>query len=61
MHKTRRLQTLGEEIGNSITHGVMALFAICAAVLMYLKCNTTKLSKNRHSMWRFLLNYLLLI
>ena len=42
MHKTRRLQTLGEEIGNSITHGVMALFAICAAVLMYLKCNTTR-------------------
>ncbi len=42
MHKERRLQTLGEEIGNSVTHGVMALFAIAAAVLLFIRCNSAR-------------------
>lgn len=42
LKKTRRNQTLGEEIGNSVTHGVMALFAIIATIFMYLKCETVR-------------------
>ncbi len=38
----RREQTLGEEIGNSITHGVGVIFAISSLVLMLFKANTTK-------------------
>lgn len=38
----KRAQTLGEEIGNSVTHGVMALFAVVATILMYLKCETPR-------------------
>ncbi len=40
--KPRRLQTLGEEIGNSITHGVAAIFAIVATILMLLKCDNIR-------------------
>ena len=40
--RTRRPQTLGEEIGNSITHGVMALFAIVSLVLLLLKSTNVR-------------------
>ncbi len=40
--KTRRLQSLGEEIGNSITHGVGAIFAIVATILMLIKADDTR-------------------
>lgn len=38
--KVKRPQTIGEEIGNAVTHGVMALFGIAALVLLILKANT---------------------
>lgn len=41
-NKLRRLQTLGEEIGNSITHGVAAIFAVIATIFMFLKCDTIR-------------------
>lgn len=34
-------QTLGEEIANAISHGVMALFGILALTLLLIKANTT--------------------
>lgn len=36
-----RTQSLGEEIGNAITHGVGGLFGIAATVMMLLKSDTT--------------------
>lgn len=36
----RRCQTLGEEIGNAVTHGVGALAAIIAGIFLYLKCDS---------------------
>ena len=41
-NKLRRLQTLGEEIGNSITHGLAAIFAVIATIFMFLKCDTIR-------------------
>ncbi len=38
--KDSKRQTLGEEIANSVSHGVMALFGIVALVLLLLKSNT---------------------
>ena len=38
--KKKRPQTLGEEIGNAITHGVGALAAIAGLVLMIIKSDT---------------------
>lgn len=38
--KVKRPQTLGEEIGNAVTHGVGALLAIAALVLMIIKSDT---------------------
>ncbi|WP_025724903.1 PAQR family membrane homeostasis protein TrhA [Acholeplasma granularum] len=35
--KIKRAQTIGEEIANSISHGVMALFAIFALIMMIIK------------------------
>lgn len=39
--QNKRKQSLGEEIGNAITHGLGAIFAIVATVLMLVKANTT--------------------
>lgn len=36
----RRDQTLGEEIGNAITHGCGFIFAVVAMILMLIKCDT---------------------
>lgn len=38
----KRYQTLGEEIGNAITHGVGSLLAVFALVIMYIKCDSTR-------------------
>lgn len=38
--KNKRYQTLGEEIGNAVTHGVGALLGILGLVLMLIKSNT---------------------
>ena len=38
--KKKRPQSLGEEIGNAITHGVGAIFAIIALILMLVKQKT---------------------
>ncbi len=40
--KIKRNQTIGEEIGNSITHGLGAIFAIVATILMLIKADETK-------------------
>lgn len=40
MKKTNH-QTLGEEIANAVSHGVMALFGIVALVLLLIKSDTT--------------------
>lgn len=37
MHKTKRNQTVGEEIANSVSHGVMAIFGIVALILLLVK------------------------
>lgn len=34
-------QTLGEEIANAISHGLMAIFGVIALILLLLKANTT--------------------
>jgi hemolysin III len=39
MKKIKRTQSLGEEIGNSISHGVMALFGIAVLVVLLVKSN----------------------
>ena len=38
--KRSREQSLGEEIGNAITHGIGAIFAVVALVLMLVRQNT---------------------
>ncbi|MBN2300545.1 MAG: hemolysin III family protein, partial [Acholeplasmataceae bacterium] len=40
MKKGKR-QTLGEEIANAISHGLMAIFGIVALVLLLIKSDTT--------------------
>lgn len=35
--KVKRIQTVGEEVANSVSHGIMALFGVVALVLMLLK------------------------
>lgn len=40
--KATSKQTLGEEIANSISHGLMAIFGIIAMVLLVLKSNSSK-------------------
>lgn len=35
-------QSLGEEIANSISHGIMAIFGIVSLILLLIKSNTTK-------------------
>lgn len=37
--KVKRIQTVGEEIANSVSHGVMVLFGIYALVALILKAN----------------------
>ncbi len=39
--KDTKKQTLGEEIANAISHGVMAIFGIVAMILMLLKSDST--------------------
>ncbi len=36
-----RQQTIGEEIANAVSHGVMAIFGIVALILLLVKSNTT--------------------
>jgi hemolysin III len=38
--KTEKKQTLGEEIANAVSHGVMAIFGIVAMILMLIKSDT---------------------
>ncbi|MGL4948924.1 MAG: PAQR family membrane homeostasis protein TrhA [Anaeroplasmataceae bacterium] len=38
--KRSKKQSKGEEIGNSITHGIGATFIIVAVILMYIKCDS---------------------
>lgn len=40
MKKTKK-QTLGEEIANAVSHGVMALFGVAVLVLLLIKSDTT--------------------
>lgn len=37
--KVKRVQTVGEEIANSISHGLMAIFGIVALILLLIKAN----------------------
>jgi hemolysin III len=39
--KLTHTQTLGEEIANAISHGVMAIFGLVALILLLVKANTT--------------------
>lgn len=39
--KEKRIQTVGEEVANSVSHGIMALFGVVALVLMLLKSTDT--------------------
>ncbi len=39
--KENKKQTLGEEIANAVSHGVMALFGIVAMILLIIKADTT--------------------
>lgn len=39
--KVKRVQTIGEEVANSVSHGVMALFGVVALILMLLKSTDT--------------------
>ncbi len=39
--KNDKKQTLGEEIANAVSHGVMAIFGIVAMVLLIIKADTT--------------------
>ena len=39
--KEKRIQTVGEEIANSVSHGIMALFGVVGLVLMLLKSTDT--------------------
>ncbi|MFA7376909.1 MAG: hemolysin III family protein, partial [Acholeplasmataceae bacterium] len=39
MNKQSKVQSLGEEIANAISHGIGALFGIAALVLMLIKSN----------------------
>ena len=39
-NKSKRPQTLGEEIGNAVTHGFGGLLGIAGLVLMIVKSNT---------------------
>ena len=40
MMKTNHIQTVGEEIANAISHGLMAIFGIVAMILMIVKSDT---------------------
>ena len=40
MKKESSMQSLGEEISNAISHGLMACFGIVAMILLFLKSNT---------------------
>ena len=39
--KQTNIQTLGEEIANAVSHGIMAIFGVVALVLMLIKSDTT--------------------
>ncbi len=39
--KTNKRQTMGEEIANAVSHGIMALFGVVALILLVLKSDTT--------------------
>ncbi len=39
--KVRRQQTLGEEIGNSVTHGIAFILGLIGTILMIIKADTT--------------------
>ncbi len=41
MTKKTNIQTLGEEIANAVSHGVMAIFGIVALVLLLIKSDST--------------------
>ena len=38
--KNTKEQTLGEEIANAISHGIMALFGVTALILLIIKSET---------------------
>jgi len=40
MKKETNIQTLGEEIANAVSHGVMAIFGIVALILLLIKADT---------------------
>lgn len=40
--KKHRPQTIGEEIGNAVTHGIGFLFAVVATILMLIKADTPR-------------------
>lgn len=42
MKKETSKQTLGEEIANAISHGIMAIFGIVALILLIIKSNTAR-------------------
>ena len=42
MRETKRLQTLGEEIANAVSHGIGAIFGIVALILLILASDTVE-------------------
>ena len=40
LRKDSNLQSLGEEISNAISHGLMACFGIVGMILLFIKSNT---------------------
>lgn len=41
MMKNNHIQTVGEEIANAVSHGLMAIFGVVAMILMLVKSDTT--------------------